>query len=490
MFMPDNTKFQVVKNPNLAAERTDNNRLDMDGRLNSFQEVEYTYTKEQAENEMARCLKCPTHWCQKKCPAGVPVTDFIAKARSGDCEGAYRLIRSASTLPEFCSRLCPQEKQCQSECTRSIRTQAVGIGRLERYVVEQHYASGAAEVSAPATGKKVAVVGSGPSGLSAAQRLTDQGHSVTVYERSDRPGGLLEYGIPNTKLEKGVLDRKISSLKQQGVEFRTGVNVGREVSAEELLKEYDAVVLAVGTGNARSLKLEGAEGVKGIYPAVEYLSSFTKSLLNSDLKDGTAISPKGKDVIIVGGGDTGSDCVGTSIRGGCASLTQIEMLPQKTGRVYIHDPYIRRQPEVKHDSSMEECQTVFGKDPHLYQTTLKAVQADEKGNLKSVTAVSLEPVYDEHFRLTMKEIPGTEKTLPCQLLIVAAGFLGPQSYVAEAFGVDTTSRSNFSTAEYATGRDRVFACGDCRTGQSLVVKAMADGRDCADAVDRYLKKQG
>ena len=490
MFMPDNTKFETVKNPNLAEERTDNDRLNMEGRLATFQEVEHTYTKEQAESEMARCLKCPTHWCQKKCPAGVPVTDFIAKARSGDLEGAYRLIRSASTLPEFCSRLCPQEKQCQSDCTRSIRTQAVGIGRLERYVVEQHYASGAPEAAAPSTGRSVAVVGSGPSGLSAAQRLTDLGYQVAVYERSAKAGGLLEYGIPNMKLEKGVLDRKLESLKSQGVEFHTGVDVGKDLPAAELLDQYDAVILAVGTGNARTLNLKGAEGVKGICPAVQYLSAFTRELQDPQQKVAPELSPKGKDVIIVGGGDTGSDCVGTSIRGGCASLTQIEMLPQKTGRVYIHDPYIRRPAEAKHDSSMEECQVVFGKDPHMYQTTLKAVQADEAGNLKSVTAVSLEPVYDEHFRLTMKEIPGTEQTLPCQLLVVAAGFLGPQSYVAEAFGADTTPRSNISTENYAAKADRVFACGDCRTGQSLVVKAMSDGRDCADAVDSYLKKQG
>ena len=485
MFMPDNTTFEVVQNPNLEAERTKNARLSMDQRLTTFGEVEQTYTREQAEAEMARCLKCPTHWCQKKCPAGVPVTDFIATARSGDLEGAYRLIRSASMLPEFCSRLCPQEKQCQSECTRSIRTMAVGIGRLERYITEEHYASGTAEPTAPATGKRVAVVGSGPSGLSAAQRLADLGHSVTIYERSDRAGGLLEYGIPNTKLDKGDLERKLHSLQQQGVTIKTGTDVGKDISAEALQEQYDAIVLTIGTGNARSLQLEGAEGVKGICPAVEYLSSFTKSMLDDDA--GEAISPKGKDVIIVGGGDTGSDCVGTSIRGGCASLTQIEMLPQKVGRTWIHDPYIRREAEVKHDSSMEECQTVFGKDPHLYQTTLKAVQADENGNLASVTAVSLEPVYDEHFRLTMQEVPGTEQTLPCQLLVIAAGFLGPQSYVAEAFGVNTTPRSNIDTDGYATNAAKVFACGDCRTGQSLVVKAMADGRDCADAVDAWLK---
>lgn len=488
MFMPDNTKFEVVRNPNMQETRTENDRLEMEKRLHSFQEVEQTYTAEQAENEMARCLKCPTHWCQRNCPAGVPVTDFIARARSGDYEGAYRLIRSASTLPEFCSRLCPQEKQCQSECTRSIRSMAVGIGKLERYVVEQHYASGIPELSAPSTGKRVAVVGSGPSGLSAAQRLADLGHEVVVFERRSCPGGLLEYGIPNTKLDKGILERKIHSMEQQGVKFRTGADVGKEIPAAELSAGYDAVVLAVGTGVARTLKLEGMENVKGICPAVEYLSSFAGHHPDSGISRGEEISPQGKDVVIVGGGDTGSDCVGASIRGGCASLVQIEMLPRERGHVYIHDPYIRRSAEARHDSSLEEYRAAFGGgDPHRYQTTLKAVQADGSGRLRSVTAVSLEPVYDAHFRLTMREIPGTEQELPCQLLIIAAGFLGAESYVAESFGVRLNSGGRIAARVYATAADGTFVCGDCRTGQSLVVKAMADGRDCADAVDAYLK---
>jgi glutamate synthase (NADPH/NADH) small chain len=462
--------------------RTRADQLDMDQRVATFQEVERTYTPEQAQNEAARCLKCPTHWCQKACPAGVPVTDFIALARAGDYEGAYRLIRTASMLPEMCSRVCPQEKQCQSNCTRSINAQAVGIGKLERFVVEQHYKSGRDEVRAPANGKVVAVVGSGPSGLSAAQRLIDLGYAVTVYERDDRAGGLLEYGIPNMKLEKGVVKRKVESLMYQGVVFKTGVNVGVDVTAQELGEEFDAVILAIGSRNARSLNPEGIEDVRGVVSAVDFLTANTQAVLDGD----EPIFAQGKQVVIVGGGDTGSDCVGTALRQGAAGITQIEMLPAKTGRQVVYEGRPSREKEGKHDFSQEECKTIFG-DPRNYQTTVKAVRGDLDGNLQAITLVSLESNYDEHFRLTMTEVPGSERDIPCQLLIVAAGFLGPEGYVASGFGLETDARSNLVAKDYlASGK--VFVCGDCRTGQSLVVKSMVDGRNCADAVDAFLKK--
>ena len=426
--------------------------------------MELTYTEDEAQLEASRCMGCPSRWCSKECPAGMPVPEFIKKIRANDYEGAYELISSASTLPEFCSRLCPQEKQCQSNCTRSIRTEAVGIGKLERFVVEQHYASGGEEKVAPATGKTVAVVGSGPSGLSAAVALAKAGHKVTVIDSQEHPGGLLRYGIPNMKLEKGTLDRKLDAMLRMGIAFQTGLTVNAEM-LEKLKADYDAVVLAIGTGNARKLDLTA----EGIHYAVKYLSG-----------EGSA---EGKDVVIIGGGDTGNDCVGTAVRQGAKSITQIEMLPKVTKPQIIYSPLVEKQKEVKFDASQEECLNKYLKDPHIYQATVKAVETDETGKLVSVTLVSLEKTYDENRRLVMKEIAGSEKVIPCGLLVIAAGFIGPET---ENLGVKTNARTNIDTADYKTSSDKVFACGDCRTGQSLVVKAMVDGRECAKAVCEFL----
>ncbi len=464
MLMPDNTVFVPVKDPNMSGERTKNQRLPMAQRLTTFDEVEQTYTEEEALREASRCLGCPSRWCSKECPAGMPVPEFIKKVREGDYEGAYELIASASPLPEFCSRLCPQEKQCQSNCTRSIRTEAVGIGRLERFVVERHYAAGGSEQTAPATGKRVAVIGSGPSGLAAATVLAKAGHAVTVYEAEARSGGLLRHGIPGMKLDKAVLDRKLASLAAMGVAFRTGVT-----ATAETIAGYDAAILAVGTGNARRLNLEG----KDVHYAVDYLSG----------KAGA--TARGKDVVIIGGGDTGNDCVGTAIRQGAASITQIEMLPQVSKPQFLYDPLVQKPKEVKFDSSQEECLNKFLHDPHIYQATVKAVETDAAGNLTAVTVVRLEAGYDESRRLVMTEIPGSEAVLPCGILIIAAGFLGPKAETAAAFGVETDGRSDI--VGYATNVEKLFACGDCRTGQSLVVKAMVDGRECAKAVDAFLR---
>ena len=499
LILQDNTIFETVKDPNMQAKRTRADHIPVPERLNSLNEIAATYTKEQAENEAARCLKCPTHWCQKMCPAGVPVTDFIAAFRGGDIEGAYKLIRSASTLPEICSRVCPQDKQCRSNCTRSINNQAVGTGNLERYVVEQHYASGKGEENAPSTGKKIAVIGSGPAGLSAAQALVSKGHSVTVYEKDDRAGGLLEYGIPNMKLEKSIVERKVKSLESQGVKFvlNTAVGAGADtgsgsgsgavdITPDDLIKDFDAVILAIGTRNARMINADNIALAKGVYTAVQYLSSTTKSLLDSDMTDGKNISGKDKDVIIVGGGDTGNDCVGTAIRNGAKSVTQIEMMPKHMGNDIVTAPHYPKIPERKVNTSQEEARMVYAKDPHIYQATVKSVNTDASGNIESVTIVSLEAKTDDDGRLQMKEIPGTEKTLPCGLLLIAAGFSGPEKKVTEAFNVATDTRTNITADNFATNIDKVFTCGDCHTGQSLVVKAMVEGRNCAEAVDAYV----
>lgn len=464
MFLPDNSVFEPVKNVNMVGQRTKNGRLPMEERLTTFDEVELTYTEDEALLEASRCMGCPTRWCTKECPAGMPVQEFIKKIRQKDYEGAYELISSTSTLPEFCSRLCPQEKQCQSNCTRSIRTEAVGIGKLERFVVEQHYLSGEPEKTAPSTGKTVAVVGSGPSGLSAAVVLAKEGHRVVVMDAQEHPGGLLRYGIPNMKLEKGTLDRKIDAMLQMGIAFQTGITVNG-ATLNSLKESYDAVVLALGTGNARKLPLEG----NGVVYAVDYLSG------NGDAQ--------GKDVVIIGGGDTGNDCVGTAVRQNARSITQIEMLPKVAKPQIIYSPLYEKPKEVKFDASQEECLNKYLKDPHIYQATVKAVHRNEAGELTGVTLVSLEKTYDENRRLVMQEIPGTEKEIPCGLLVIAAGFVGPD---VGDLGVNTTARTNIETQGYQAV-DNVFACGDCRTGQSLVVKAMVDGRECGKAVNAFLK---
>ena len=489
MYLPDNTIYQPVENPNLNGEQMPVPRIPMSGRLSSYQEIEQTYSDRDAGSESQRCLHCPTHWCENRCPAGVPVPDFIAKVREGKTEEAYRLIRTRSAFPEFCSRVCPQLKQCRSECTRSIRGEAVGIGSLERYVAEQHYARNCGEEKARPNGRKVAVIGSGPSGLSAAQFLADWGYEVQVYERNREAGGLLEYGIPNMKIDKPLVARKRASMEEQGVKFRTGVDVGRDLSLQELREEFDAVVLALGTGRARQIRPEGWEKVQGIVPAVEFLRSATDTVCGDRRGQEPRISAGNKNVVIVGGGDTGNDCVGTAIRQGCASLLQLEMLPQRTGRTVIYDPIPRRPAAVKEDSSQAECLVRFCRDPHRYQTTVKSVEADGSGALKNITVIRLTPQETPSGRLEMVEVPGTEETLPCELLVVAAGFLGPETYVPEAFGARLSARGNIETDRYQTAQPDVFACGDCRTGQSLVVKAMVDGRECARAVDRYLSSR-
>ncbi|MBR5951916.1 MAG: FAD-dependent oxidoreductase, partial [Pseudobutyrivibrio sp.] len=323
-------------------------------------------------------------------------------------------------------------------------------------------------------------------------QLNRRGHLVTVYERNDKVGGLLRYGIPNMKLEKQIIDRKIKIMEQEGVNFIVNANVGEDVKAADLVKKYDAVVLCCGSSNPRDIDAQGRKEAKDIYFAVDFLTSTTKCLWANDMKlvDGQYISAKGKDVIIIGGGDTGNDCVGTSIRHGCKSVTQLEMMPKAPDVRAESNPWPQWPLVCKTDYGQEEAIAKFGHDPRIYTTTVKEFKSDKNGNLKSAVLVSLESKIDKKSgRRMMVPVEGTEKEVPCQLCLIAAGFLGSQDYVTKAFKVETDARTNVASVNadsFATNVKKVFTAGDMHTGQSLVVKAIRQGRDCAREVDQYL----
>ena len=403
-------------------------------------------------------------------------------------EQAYNRLHKTNNFPEFTSRVCPA--LCEKACTCSLYGDAVSVRDNEYSIIENAYKEGYASAKKPSvrTGKKVAVIGSGPSGLAVADQLNKRGHSVTVYERDDRVGGLLMYGIPNMKLEKHVIDRKVNIMKEEGIKFITGVNVGKDIKASVLLKQYDKVVLACGSRNPRDIKAEGRDA-KGIYFAVDFLTSTTKSLLDNDLKEGTFISAKGKDVVVIGGGDTGNDCVGTAIRHGAKSVIQLEMMPKAPDKRAENNPWPEWPRICKTDYGQEEAIAVFGNDPRIYQTTVKEFKKDKSGNLTKLVLVKLEAKKDEKTgRLNMVEIPGSEYEVNCQLVLIAAGFLGSENYVTKEFKVDITDRTNVATkaGKYATSVPNVFTAGDMHRGQSLVVWAIREGRDCAREVDESL----
>ena len=361
-------------------------------------------------------------------------------------------------------------------------------------IIEYAYANGLADAKPidVRSGKKVAVIGSGPSGLAVADQLNHRGHLVTVYERNDKVGGLLRYGIPNMKLEKQIIDRKVKIMEQEGISFVVNANVGVDVKPKDLLSKYDAVVLCCGSSNPRDIDAVGRKDANEIYFAVDFLTSTTKCLWNNDMKlvDGQYISAKDKDVIIIGGGDTGNDCVGTSVRHGCKSVTQLEMMPKAPDTRAESNPWPQWPFVCKTDYGQEEAIAKFGHDPRVYTTTVKEFKTDKNGNLKSAVLVSLEAKVDKKSgRKMMMPVEGTEKEIPCQLCLIAAGFLGSEKYVTDAFKVDVDGRTNVASkvaGGFATSVPKVFTAGDMHTGQSLVVKAIRQGRDCAKEVDEYL----
>ncbi|WP_028520278.1 glutamate synthase subunit beta [Ruminococcus flavefaciens] len=466
-------------------------------RIKDFNEFHTPLSEEQRREQAARCMDCGVPFCQNGkmlcgmisgCPLNNLIPEWNDLLYHGQKEQALSRLLMTNNFPEFTSRVCPA--LCEKACTCGLDGTPVTVRENERSIIEFGFESGLMEPQIPKvrSGKKVAVIGSGPSGLAAADTLNKRGHSVTVYERSDRVGGLLMYGIPNMKLEKHIIQRRTDLMAAEGVKFVTNANVGADVSADDILKDFDAVILACGSSNPRDIKAEGRDA-KGIYFAVDFLKSTTKSLLDSDLTDGKFISAKDKNVVIIGGGDTGNDCVGTSVRHGCKSVTQLEMMPKLPDERADSNPWPQWPRVCKTDYGQEEAIAVFGRDPRIYTTTVKEFIKDEKGNLTAIKTVKLEFVTDEKSgRKVPREIEGSEELLPCELCLIAAGFLGCQSYVADAFGAELDQRTNVKTetGSHATNIPKVFAAGDMHIGQSLVVRAIREGRDAAAEADRYL----
>ncbi len=457
-------------------------------RIANFNEFHVPLHRDEQQLQGARCMDCGVPFCQSGmmiggmasgCPLNNLIPEWNDLVYQGRWELALQRLMATNRFPEFTGRVCPAP--CEAACLCGLGDAPVSIRDNELAIIESGYAGGWMQPHPPAvrTEKRVAVVGSGPSGLACAAQLNSRGHSVTVFERAGRPGGLLMYGIPNMKLEKWVIDRRVKILEEEGIEFVLGADVGRTVSAEELEAQYDAVVLCCGAANPRDLSVPGREG-EGVWFAVDFLKETTRSLLDNGLQEGTYPSARGKHVVIVGGGDTGNDCVGTCIRHGCESVTQLEMMPKAPDSRGENNPWPEGPRVCKPDYGGEEAIAACGPAPRVSETPVSRLIRDEGGALTAVETVRLGP---DH-----KPLPGTEQTLPCELLLIAAGFLGPQDYVPEAFGLARTARSNVQTAEggYDTGVAGVFAAGDMRRGQSLVVWAIQEGRAAARQVDEYL----
>lgn len=466
-------------------------------RIRHFREFRTPLSSEEQQLQGGRCMECGVPFCQNGemlagMVSGCPLHNLVPETNDlvyhGNWRQAFERLSKTHCFPEFTSRVCPA--LCEAACTCGLDGQPVATKENERAIIEHAYASGWVVPRMPKvrTGKKVAVIGSGPSGLAAAWQLNRRGHLVTVYERSDRVGGLLRYGIPNMKLEKEILDRRISLMEAEGIVFRTNTDVGRDISPEELKQEYDRVILACGASNPRDILVPGRDS-GNIYFAVDFLTSVTKSLLDSNLEDQAYIQAKGKDVLVIGGGDTGNDCVGTAIRLGAKSVTQLEMMPKPGETRSASNPWPEWPRVLKTDYGQEEAIAVYGRDPRIYQTTVKEFQKDKKGNVKKAVVIALEPKKDEKSgRTIMTPVAGSEKAIDAELVLIAAGFLGSQSYVTDAFQVKVDSRTNVETKEgaYETSAAGVFTAGDMHRGQSLVVWAIREGREAAKAVDESL----
>ncbi|MBI3871375.1 MAG: glutamate synthase subunit beta [Verrucomicrobia bacterium] len=448
------------------------------------------------QNQAARCMDCGVPFCHtgtliSGMAAGCPINNLIPEWNDliyrGLWKEALERLHKTNNFPEFTGRVCPAP--CEGSCVLGIHSPPVTIKNIECTIIDRGWEKGWVVPEPPArrTGKKVAVVGSGPAGLSAAAQLNKAGHTVTVYERADRPGGLLMYGIPNMKLDKKeIVMRRLSLLEKEGVQFICATEVGRNLPAEKLMSDFDAVVLCTGATKPRDLPIEG-RALKGVHFAMEFLTENTRAVLNGS-KAGGPINAAGKDVVVIGGGDTGTDCVGTAMRHGCKNLVQVEILPKPPADRASDNPWPEWPKVYRLDYGQEEAKARFGNDPRVYLTTAKKFVSDETGNVKAVHLVTIKWEKNEKGQFVAVELPETERVVPAQLVLLAMGFLGPEQPLLESLKVDRDPRSNVKAehGKYQTTIPKVFAAGDCRRGQSLVVWAFNEGRGAARECDRWL----
>jgi glutamate synthase (NADPH/NADH) small chain len=464
-------------------------------RIRDWNEFHLHLDEEKLQEQGARCMDCGLPFCHtgtllSGMASGCPINNLIPEWNDLVYRGLWRealdRLHKTNNFPDFTGRVCPAP--CEGSCVLGINAPPVTIKNIECSIIDKGFEEGwvVAEVPTVRTGKKVAVVGSGPAGLCAAAQLNKAGHWVTVFERADRIGGLLMYGIPNMKLDKQFVLRRVDLMAKEGVNFVTNTEVGQNYPAEKLVKEFDAVILCTGATKPRDLPIDGRQ-FKGIHFAMEFLQANTKSVLDG-YKNGDYISAASKDVIVIGGGDTGTDCVGTAMRHGCKSLVQLEILPQPPLERASDNPWPEWPKVYRLDYGQEEAAAVFGADPRVYLTTAKRFVGDDSGQVKEVHTVTIEWTKDDKGRFVPTEVPGTERIRPAQLVLLAMGFLGPEQSLLDQLRVERDARSNVKAEynNYSTSLKGVFVAGDARRGQSLVVWAFNEGRGAARECDRYL----